>query len=314
MVRQYPPLSSLLFFLTSARTLSFTVAAEELFVTRSAVSRQIKGLEDHLGIELFKRTKTGLELTDKGLDYSNALSPIFADLKTATNALLGEESSQKLTLGISTTFNATWLMSRLRRLYELHPAFVIAFLTNNVDTPGSPVDFSDGTMNAAIRLGYGDWPGCSSEKLLDIYVQPLCSPELCQEEDSSRQASNLTKHNWLHYKHLPDLWRNWYMDAGLVDFKTEGQDIILDNVTIAVQAAVDGLGIIPMYRPLADHLLASGELVVAHKHMYLKSDAYYFVTPDHNLEHGPTAIFRDWILPEAATYQAQWNSEHVNME
>lgn len=301
MARQYPPLSSLQFFLTAARTLSFTLAADELFVTRSAVSRQVKGLEDHLGIELFKRTKTGIELTDKGLDYSNALSPIFADLKTATNAVLGDESSQKFTLGISTTFNATWLMSRLRRLYELHPAFVLAFLTNNYDDPGGPVDFHDGSMNAAIRLGYGDWPDCSSEKLLDIYVQPLCSPELLKDSYSSAQVTNLTRHNWLHYKHLPDLWRNWYTDAGLIDLKTERQDIILDNVTIAVQAAVDGLGIVPMYRPLADHLLTSGKLVVAHDHMQLKEDAYYFVCPDRGFEHEPTAIFRDWVMAEAGT-------------
>jgi len=311
MARQYPPLNSLLFFLTAARTLSFSVAAEELFVTRSAVSRQVKGLEDHLGIELFKRTKTGLELTEKGLEYSNALSHLFADLRTATNAMLGNESDQKFTLGISSTFNSTWLMSRLRRLYESHPQFVIAFLTNNIDTPGEAVDFSDGIMHAAIRLGYGDWPGCDSEKLLNIYVQPLCSPELL--ESSSSQVVDMTKHNWLHYKHLPDLWRSWYTDAGFVNFKTEQQDIVLDNVTVAVQAAVDGLGIIPMYRPLADHLLESGKLVVAHDHMLLKADAYYFVCPENFIEHRSTAIFREWILSESSDYQTFWNKTHLKI-
>jgi len=306
MARQYPPLNSLLFFSTAARSLSFTLAAEELFVTRSAVSRQIKGLEDYLGVNLFIRSNSGLELTPEGLRYSNSLSLIFSEIRSATNMVLGQGEERKFKLGISSTFNATWLMKRLSRFYTEHPNLPVAFVTNALDVINEAVDFRHDTMDAAIRLGAGPWEGYHADKLLDVYVQPVCAPELLARQKQAG-LGGLAEHNWLHYKHLPDLWSQWLSEAGAVGLQSSKLNHELDNVAVAVQAAVDGLGIIPMYRPLADPLLESGKLVVAHEFMMLKAESYYFVCPNDYASHPPTDIFRAWLLSEAEEFRSQWS-------
>lgn len=310
MPRNLPPLNTLRVFLVASRLLSFTKAADELFITRSAVSRQIKNLEEHFGFKLFERHKVGLELTEQGVSYANTISNIFADLKVATNKLHHDTEELKLKLGISATLNSTWLMSRLCKLEQIHPDLALSFFTNNFDTGKDSVDFSGGDMDAAIRLGNGDWPMCHSDKLLDIYVQPVCSPSLLDKLHNNDDINELANYNWLHYNHLSNLWTQWLSNTSAPTLKTNKRDIVFDNVTVATQAAVDGLGIIPMYRPLADPLLKEGKLVVAHEYMMLKKESYYFVCP--NLDESSQSIrfFRDWIIKESSDSQQQWEREN----
>ncbi|WP_299594655.1 LysR substrate-binding domain-containing protein [uncultured Microbulbifer sp.] len=303
MARNYPPLNALLFFVTAARTLSFTRTAEELFVTRSAVSRQIKGLEDFLSVGLFHRAKSGLELTPAGVSYANALSLCFADIKLATDTIMGQQGERKFKLGLSATFNSTWLIGRLNRLYDLHPELAVAFVTNALDTTEESVDFSSGIMDAAVRLGNGKWAGCQSDKLLDIHIQLVCAPELLRAPDAVMSLFELEAQPWLGYKHLPELWSNWLAEAGCGSSVLARKRVMtFDNVAVAVQAAVDGLGIIPMYRPLVDPLLDSGKLVVAHDFKMLSEKAYYFVCPSNYTAHKPTVLFREWIIAEAEMF------------
>ncbi|MEP1447978.1 MAG: LysR substrate-binding domain-containing protein [Paraglaciecola sp.] len=311
MSRRLPPLNTLWVFLTASRVLSFTKAADELFITRSAVSRQIKNLEEHFGIKLFERHKVGLELTEKGVIYANSISNIFADLKVATNILHNGNEELKLKLGISATFNSTWLMSRLCKLEQSHPELTLSFFTNSVDTGEDSVDFSGGNMDAAIRLGNGDWPGCHSDKLVDIYVQPVCAPSLLDELHSTDDTAGLAKYNWLHYNHLSKLWDQWLSHTSHPILHTEKKNITFDNVAVATQAAVDGLGIIPMYRPLADPLLKEGKLVIAHEHMMLKKESYYFVCPDQYQNVQTLKTFRDWLVTESQLSQQQWDQDHL---
>lgn len=311
MSRRLPPLNTLWVFLTASRLLSFTKAADELCITRSAVSRQIKNLEEHFGFKLFERHKVGLELTEQGMLYANAISSIFADLKVATNKLHHGSENLKLKLGISATFNSTWLMSRLCKLEQCHPDLTLSFFTNSVDTGMESIDFSGEHMDAAIRLGNGDWHGYHCDKLVDIYVQPVCSPSLLDGQHNPDDVTNLANYNWLHYSHLSKLWDQWLSNTSHPTLHTTKKDITFDNVAVATQAAVDGLGIIPMYRPLADPLLNEGKLVVAHNYMMLKKESYYFVCPE-NYENIPTIkIFRDWIVEESQLAQRQWNQEYL---
>jgi LysR family glycine cleavage system transcriptional activator len=310
MSRRLPPLNTLWVFLAASRLLSFTKAADELFITRSAVSRQIKNLEEHFGFELFERHKVGLELTEQGIAYANSISSIFADLKMATNKLHHGAQELKLRLGISATLNSTWLMSRICKLEKIHPDLTLSFVTNNFDTGNDSIDFSGENMDAAIRLGNGDWLGFHSDKLLDIYVQPVCSPSLLDELYDSDDISSLANYNWLHYNHLSKLWPQWLSKTNVPSLKTNKRNIIFDNVAVATQAAVDGLGIIPMYRPLADPLLKEGKLVVAHEYMMLKKESYYFVCPETYEGDQPTSFFREWIIKESHDAQQQWKTEN----
>ena len=311
MSRRLPPLNTLWVFLTASRVLSFTKAADELFITRSAVSRQIKNLEEHFGIKLFERHKVGLELTEKGVIYANSISNIFADLKVATNILHHGSEDLKLKLGISATFNSTWLMSRLCKLEQSHPDLTLSFFTNSADTGEDSVDFSGENMDAAIRLGNGDWPGCHSDKLVDVYVQPVCSPSLLDKLHCSDDTAGLAKYNWLHYNHLSKLWDQWLSRTSHPALHTEKKNITFDNVAVATQAAVDGLGIIPMYRPLADPLLREGKLVIAHNYMMLKKESYYFVCPDQYQNVQTLKTFRDWLVAESQLAQQEWDQDHL---
>ncbi|WP_339719729.1 LysR substrate-binding domain-containing protein [uncultured Paraglaciecola sp.] len=311
MSRRLPPLNTLWVFLTASRVLSFTKAADELFITRSAVSRQIKNLEEHFGIKLFERHKVGLELTEKGVIYANSISNIFADLKVATNILHHGSEDLKLKLGISATFNSTWLMSRLCKLEQSHPDLTLSFFTNSVDTGEDSVDFSGENMDAAIRLGNGDWPGCHSDKLVDVYVQPVCSPSLLDELHSTDDTAGLAKYNWLHYNHLSKLWDQWLSRTSHPALHTEKKNITFDNVAVATQAAVDGLGIIPMYRPLADPLLKEGKLVIAHDYMMLKKESYYFVCPEQYQNVETLKTFRDWLVAESQLAQQEWDQDQL---
>lgn len=310
MSRRLPPLNTLWVFLAASRSLSFTKAADELFITRSAVSRQIKNLEEHFGFKLFERHKVGLELTEQGIAYANSISNIFADLKIATNKLHHGTQEKKLRLGISATFNSTWLMSRLCNLEKTHSDLTLSFITNNFDTGNESVDFTGENMDAAIRLGSGDWLGCHSDKLLNIYVQPVCSPTLLDEIYQCGDINSLANYNWLHYNHLSTLWAQWLSNANAPSLKTNKRNITFDNVAVATQAAVDGLGIIPMYRPLADPLLQEGKLVVAHEHMMLKKESYYFVCPDTYLGDQAINLFREWIIKQSHDAQRQWETEN----
>lgn len=312
MSRRLPPLNTLWVFLAASRLLSFTKAADELFITKSAVSRQIKNLEEYFGFQLFERHKVGLELTEQGVKYANSISSIFADLKVATNELHHGSQEMKLKLGISATFNSTWLMSRLHKLEKTHPSLILSFFTNNFDTLNDSTEFSSGNMDAAIRLGRGDWPSCHSDKLIDIYVQPVCAPSLLQDINSD--VKGLAESNWLHYAHLPNLWSEWLSDTGAPNLTTNKRDIVFDNVAVATQAAVDGLGVIPMYRPLADPLLQEGKLVIANQHMSKKSEAYYFVCPQTYEQDLAIKCFREWIIKESQIAQEEWNEDVLEVD
>ncbi len=298
---RYPPLNALLVFLVASRTQSFTRAAETLFVTRSAVSRQIKTLEEFLGKALFERDKTHLKLTEEGLQYSNALSLIFSDLKISTDQVMGLNNQNALTLNLSATVNATWLMRRLPEFEKKHPETTVDFITNSCDTGKEPVDFSNEKMDAAIRLGRGQWGNCHIDKLFDIFVQPCAAPSLI-EDQSFHEPRPLDEYNWLHYSHLPDLWEQWATSAGMPELKTKKKNIVLDNVAVATQAAIDGLGVLPLYRTLSNHLLADRRVMPAHNHLMKKAESYYFLCPPNYEKKPAIKTFRDWIVLEAEQF------------
>ncbi len=307
---RYPPLNALLVFLVASRTQSFTKAAETLFVTRSAVSRQIKTLEDYLGKPLFERHKASLEMTEEGLQYANSLSLIFADLKVATDTISGrrQRGEMKLTLNLSATFSACWLMNRLVRFEDENPDIAVSFITNSVDIVKEPVVFDDGKIDAAFRLGTGQWDNCHFDKVLDNYVQPVCAPKLIGHRACSN-IRNLENYTWLHYKHVPNLWDQWLESAGAPGLKSLKKDVIMDNVAVATQAAVDGVGILPVYRSLADQLIDDGKIIPAHDHMMKKNESYYFVCPKNYEKQPAIRVFREWIVEEAERFNAQWHKK-----
>src|SRR5215469_12184011 len=173
MAERLPPLNALRCFEVAARHLSFTKAALELNVTHSAVSHQIKTLEEWLGMQLFRRVNRGLMLTEAGQAYLKPVREAFERLGEATRRLRSKGRSGPLTLTVMPSFAAKWLMPRLRRFRERHPEIDV-----RISAQSHLVDFAREDVDICIRYGRGSWPGVTAVLMMPESMFPLASPLL----------------------------------------------------------------------------------------------------------------------------------------
>ena len=181
MSRRLPPLNSLKAFEAAARHLSFTRAAEELFVTQAAVSHQIKALEEFLSIKLFLRKNRSLLLTEEGQSYYLDLKDIFIGLQDATERLLARGAKGAITVAMPPSFASQWLVPRINKFSQQNP---------DIDVKIKAVDFDDGFLtddvDIAIYYGRGKWSGVEADRLNTEYLTPMCSPMLFQGNETAR--------------------------------------------------------------------------------------------------------------------------------
>src|SRR5271163_508980 len=179
MSARLPSLNVLRSFEAAARHLSFTQAASELNVTQTAISHQIRRLEEELGIRLFIRQNRALELTPEASDYLPGVRAAFNDLRLATDRLLRKDDGHVLTVSTLASLAAKWLLPRLSAFQEAHPGIDVRITTS----PGL-VDFRRDNVDAAIRYGRGYWPGLRADWLMADELFPVCSPELLKGDKS----------------------------------------------------------------------------------------------------------------------------------
>ena len=193
MSRRVPPLNALKAFEAAARHLSFTKAAEELYVTQAAVSHQIKTLEEHLGLKLFLRKNRSLLLTEEGQGYFLDIKEIFTQLIDATEKLLARGAKGSLTVSLTPSFAIQWLVPRLSLFNELHPEIDVRIKAQDQDENSLTDD-----VDIAIYYGRGHWSGVQTYKLHTEYLVPLCSPLLLSGHKPLNQPSDLAQHTLLH--------------------------------------------------------------------------------------------------------------------
>src|SRR6516162_8539574 len=209
MSRRLPPMNTLPDFEAAARHLSFTKAAEELNVTHGAVSRQIKSLEDYLGVPLFRRLNRALRLTDEGQVYARTVRELLDSLAAATRRV---HSAKNAGLTVSTTFSFTsgWLVPRLGRFRALHPDVDVRMQAND-----RVADFTGDGVDLAIRYGRGNYPGLTAERLLSDDYAPVASPALLKGKYPLRRPPDLRHHVLLHEENNEVDWRMWLAAAGV---------------------------------------------------------------------------------------------------
>ena len=183
-----PSLNGLRAFEAAARHLSFTNAATELNVTQTAISHQIKRLEEELGIALFLRQNRALTLTPAGRDYLPGIRAAFQDLRLATDRLLRKDDEHVLTVSTLASFAAKWLLPRLASFQDTHPAIDVRITTST-----EMVDFHRDNIDAAIRYGRGRWPGVRSVWLMADELFPVCSPALLTGDKPLRRPEDLDR-------------------------------------------------------------------------------------------------------------------------
>lgn len=290
--RFLPSLSLLSAFETAARHNSFTAAAEELAISQSAVSHQIRALEKQLGCELFIRNRQTVRLSPAGEAYADDIREALRRIGTASMNLHANPLGGTLSLAILPTFGTRWLAPRLPRFLDACPG-----ITLNLATRLAPFDFGTDTMQAAIHFGEEPWPGSEGVELMRETVVPVCSPAFLAQHQPETPA-DLARMPLLHLSTRPRQWQRWLAQQGVETGYV--QSMSFDQFATAAQAAASGLGIALLPEFLIRNDLDRGDLVLASDHFMLSSERYFLVWPRGERERGPLVAFRNWILAEVA--------------
>ena len=292
MTGRLPSLNGLRAFEAAARHLSFTNAAAELNVTQTAISHQIRRLEQELGVRLFVRQNRALTLTAEARDYLPGVRAAFNDLRLATDRLLRKDNDHVLTVSTLASLAAKWLLPRLSMFQEEHPGIDVRITTST-----SLVDFKSGDVDAAIRYGRGQWPGLRADRLMADQLFPVCSPALVTGEKPLRRPEDLADRTLLHSSGgYDDDWRLWLTAAGLPPNISRQPGLTFDLIFMTVQAAIDGIGVAMGRTSYVEADIAKGRLVVPFK-IALPADAgFYLVSPEARAESPKLSAFRQWLL------------------
>lgn len=291
MPRRLPPLNSLRSFEAAGRHLSFTRAAKELAVTQAAVSHQVKALEQHLGVQLFKRLPRQLLLTRAGETLLPVISESLDEIADAVTSVQQQPGTEKLSVRLAPSFAAKWLSPRLGTFHSEQPNIDLILNHSN-----EAVDFRRSDIDLAITYGTGDWPDVIAEPVLSIDFFPVCSPDYIKTERPLTDMDNLRHHTLLHDANYEN-WAAWLKLAGLDDVDPR-HGPILDDTNVLIQAAIDGQGIaLGSTIFVADHL-ESKRLIRPFDAVLESEYAYYVVCPEEHLERPAVRAFRDWVLSE----------------
>ena len=294
---RYPPISALRALEAAARHLSYTRAAEELFVTQSAISHQIKHIEELWNIKLFDRKGRGLVLTDPG----HALVPVVRDFIRRLTATIEEitdteENPAALRITLLQSFAFKWLVPRLGHFNHEYPDVNVW-----ISTSDELEDFDSKNADIGIRLGYGNWSNLFEELLLQEYVFPVCSPRFIDEYGLPEKPEDLLDLPLLRRNAVDILqrWRDWFKDAGVVVRKMP-KGTQFPQTSLALQAAIDDQGVALARSAHVLDDIKAGRLVRLFPEVKSKSNLSYFIVCIPGRETEPQiAAFRTWLKKEA---------------
>jgi LysR family glycine cleavage system transcriptional activator len=304
MARPLPPLNALRAFEVIARHMSFAKAAEELHVTPAALSHQIKGLEDQLGLQLFHRRTRAIELTEAGRMLYPGLHAGFEAVREAVMRLDRARQDRILVISATPGLTAKWLVPRLWRFLAAHPD-----IDARISSSMSYADFSSDGVDVAIRLSNGKHPELHVEKLMEDCMMPLCSPKLLAE--GLRTPHDLANFTLIHYDiplatPTPPLWADWLRAAG-VDGVDPTRGLQLSASDHALDAAASGAGVALGFKLIASDDVHAGRLVQPFGPEIVSEDRhYYFVCPKGHEARQKVRAFRDWLFAEMAETKARW--------
>lgn len=291
--RFMPALSLLTAFEAAARTGSITAAAHELNLTQSAVSRQIRALEEQLETELFVRERRRIRVTLAGETYAREISEALHKIAGASLNLRANPGGGTLNLAILPTYGTRWLAPRLPRFLRDH-----AGVTINLVTRPQRFDFSLDTVDAAIHFGTSEWPGAETVFIRDEVVVPVSSPELARRLPVTA-PEDLRGLPLLHLTSRPDAWEHWFIAQGVAADGIHG--MLFDQFATIAGAATAGLGVALLPDFLCDEELAAGTLVRILDRPLQSEGSYHLAWPTGRATHPPLAAFRDWLTKETAT-------------
>ncbi len=308
-----PTLTFLQTFEAVARHCSFTRAADELCLTQSAVSRQVKLLEEELGVLVFRRLHRAIELTAEGQILLASVSRGLVEIDSGLHSLRTVQKIPQVTVSASVAFAHFWLMPRVSRFRAIHPEFDLRVLAS--DLPATP---RPGDVDVAVLFGRGQWKGIETQLLFGECVYPVCGPAYMQKHPGLSTAQDLRDHTLLHLDYGAAKWGSvdwsaWFASQGITD-QSLHSGIRLNSYPMVLQAAEAGQGVALGWSYITDPMVAAGLLVRPTGPEIETKDGYYLGIFEGSANRPEVVAFMNWLKCEAdAAAQprmSNWNAKH----
>lgn len=290
MTRQMPSLNGLRAFEAAARHGSFKAAAEELNVTQTAVSHMVRVLEKQLGFALFRRHANRLELTDQGRSFQPGLTEAFDAIARLSEQVALMQTGPVLTVGAAPTLALHWLIPRLAGFGSNHPDIEV-----RIATAGAMHPLRD-DWTCTIRRGTGNWIGHIAEELFPSTLVPVCTPAIAAILRHPRDLEAITL---IVVSHLREQWDWWAEAAGLSAPIQPASEIVFESSVMAIQAALDGVGVAVAQLPYVSDALTAGRLVTPFPIADRKYESWYLAYRPKREQESALLAFRNWLLGEA---------------
>lgn len=287
------PLTALRTFEAAARHLSFKHAAEELCVSATTVSNQIRQLEKDWNCKLFHRHTRAVSLTEKGQSLASVLTSAFAGIHAEIDRNISR-TRQSVTIAVGPIFGSRWLGPRLARFGRLHPGIEL------VVHHGTRINSADQlNTDLAVDWGFGAWRNLNAERLMEIRYSPIISPELARVSGVPTTPSQLAELTVIH-QHDRSEWQNWFAIAGCPEATPDNEMIIVDS-NMTQRAVKDGQGVALGVFPFMDPDVKSGHLIKPFDIDLSPDRAFHLLSREGSLDNSAVRAVRDWILSEANT-------------
>ncbi|EJJ26073.1 transcriptional regulator [Rhizobium sp. CF142] len=273
-----------------------TLAAQELHLTHGAVSRQIKALEDHLGVPLFRRLTRRIELTDAGHSYFSTVTRLLSELQRESEGLRRKSDASRLVVNCSVSIASKWLTPRLHRLMADTPDLDVHLVVTD-----SAVDFATDHVDVALRYGDGHYPHAAAERIMNETVSPVCSLEYREKMGGIDAPSDLVKCQLIHEIGMNATWERWFAMRDLPYPGMRGPGY--SHGSMSIEAAIRGLGVALGRSVLLVEDLAAGRLVSLFPEAALEVEwGYDLLYRVGNQDHPKVHAFRNWMLEEVREF------------
>jgi len=288
-----PSITALRAFESAARQLSFTAAAAELSLTQSAVSHQIRGLEDLLDTSLFERKAGGIALTASGELYLGFVTDTLENLVRGSRAVSREVNEGMITVTCSPNFAQKWLVPRLGDFYSVHPDIDL-----RLSASMKHVDLQKDGIDIAVRHGNGKWPGFTVTKLCDETVFPVCSPHLLKDGEKTLALSELADWQLIH-DHQREGWTEWLKDVGEnpANYPLDSGPVF-NHSSLAIDAAIAMQGVALARSALVELDLKANRLVRPVARETAAKFGYWIVHEKSRASDSVLAAFKQWLLDQ----------------
>ncbi len=261
-------------------------------MTPSAISHQIKGLESFLGIELFRRTKRKVILTESGEAYLKPIRSIFEQLESATSQLKSNQKSGSLRLAVAPAFLTRWLMPRMEGFQERYPDIQI-----ELSSSMGLVDFAANDIDMAVYFGNGEWEGVETHYLRPVRLAPVCNPRLIKADHLINTPADMHSYPLLHVTKRKDEWQDWLQQNDL-DPMLFRRGLMFSSGSLTAGAAAQGLGIALSDPEFVAPEIESGSLKVLFDQRLITNRSFYLVYEKRRSVTSAMMAFKEWLIEE----------------